>query len=246
LSNDNFSPFTETGEGMRFSKSFNLIIIGELFALVAITGAMAAEAIIGGVSINLPPAGFCELATNNPSDSNLLIKIGGPVAQSGNKLLSMSAECQQLADWRARKRPVLDDYGQYQTPIGQMDQLVAAPDAAVRQTCAELRKNGDQIVSDQTPDIKAHVEETLKPVKMNEQRFIGVLAEDQTACYAGLIQKIQTEAGADKTQIVLIAITVVKSKQIFAYRMAVYTGSDAVTALLAKFKGTVAARYAAN
>jgi hypothetical protein len=33
---------------MHFSKSINLILIGELFALVATTGAMAAEAIIGG------------------------------------------------------------------------------------------------------------------------------------------------------------------------------------------------------
>jgi hypothetical protein len=231
---------------MHFSKSINLILIGELFTLVATTGAMAAEAIIGGVSINLPPAGFCELAANNPSDNNLLTKIGGLVAQGGNKMLSMSAECQQLADWRANKRPVLDDYGQYQTPIGQMDQLVASPDTMIRQTCAELRTNGDQIVSNQAPDIKARVEETLKTVKMNEQRFIGVLAEDQTACYAGLIQKMRTETGADKTQIILIAITVVKNKQIFAYRMAVYTDSDAVTALLAKFKGTVAALYGAN
>jgi len=172
--------------------------------------------------------------------------IEGLVAQSGNKLLSMSADCQQLADWRASKRPFLDDYGQYQTLVSQMDQLVASPEAAIRDACATFRTQGNQIVSDTTPDAQAAIAKALKTVRMNSASFAGVLAEDPTACYAGEIQKLQTDKGTEKTQIVLIAVTIIKNKYIYVYRMAVYTDSDAVTALLEKFKDTVAALYAAN
>ncbi len=208
---------------------------------------MAADAIIGGVSINLPPpAGFCELSASNPADNRMVTTIGGLVAKAGNKLLNMSADCQQLADWRAHKRNYLDDYGQYQAPTSQMEQLVASPEASIKQTCDTLRTQGSKIVANQAPDLKARIEETLKKVKMNEVSFMGVLAEDANACYAGQLQKLQTETGTEKTQIVLIAVAVVKSKNIFVYRMIVYKGPDTATNLLAAFKDTIAALYAAN
>ena len=81
-------------------------------------------------------------------------------------------------------------------------------------------------MAQQAPDLKARIEETLKKVKMNEVSFIGVLAEDANACYAGQLQKLQTETGTEKTQIVLIAVAVVKNKNIFVYRMTVYKGPE--------------------
>lgn len=233
--------------GLQFSKSINLNLIGALFALTATTGAMAAEAIIGGVSINLPPpASFCELSARNPSDNKVLTSTGELLGKAGNKLLGMSADCQQLADWRANRRSFLDDYGEYQTPSGAMDQLVASPEATIRQTCADLRTQGAQIASDQTPGMKSAFENTLKNIRLNETKFVGVFAEDQAACYAGLITKIQTDKGTEKTQIVLFAVTVVQNKIILIYRFAVYTDSGTATTLLTKLKGTVAALYAAN
>jgi hypothetical protein len=213
----------------------------------AATGAMAADAVIGGVSIKLPPpTGFCELSASNPADKRMVTTIGELVGKAGNKLLNMSADCQQLADWRSQKRTLLDDYSQYQTPTGQMDQLVASPAATIKDTCATLRTQGSEITANQLPDLKARIEETLKTVKMNEVRFIGVLAEDADACYAGQLQKMHTESGTEKTQIVLIAVAVVKNKNIFAYRMTVYKGQDTAANLLGPFKGTIAALYAAN
>jgi len=213
----------------------------------AAPAAMAADAVIGGVSIKMPaPRGFCELSASNPADKRMVTTVGGLVEKAGNKLLVMSADCQQLADWRASKRDLLDDYAQYQTPIADMDKLVASPEASIKETCADLRKRGDEITANQLPDLKARIEETLKKVKMNEVRFLGVLAEDADACYAGQLQKLHTEAGTDKTQIVLIAIAVVKNKNIFGYRMTVYKGPDTAANLLGPFKATIGALDAAN
>jgi hypothetical protein len=99
----------------------------------------------------------------------------------------------------------------------------------VKQTCAALRAQGDKMLAEQAPDIKSRVESALEKVKISETRFVGVLAESTAACYGGLIQKLQTEAGTDKTQLTVSAATNVKNKSIFVYRMAVYATSDTVT-----------------
>jgi hypothetical protein len=165
------------------------------------------------------------------------------LAKSGNKLLSMSADCRQLTDWRSGKRQLLDDYAQYQTPIAGMDQ---PPSETVAQTCTTLRNEGNKILANQMPDIKARVESTLSKIKMNETSFLGVLGEEGNACYAGLVQRIHTEAGTDKTQITAFAISTIKNRSIFTYRFAVYQTADTVNVVLAKIKKDVAALLGAN
>jgi hypothetical protein len=215
-----------------------------LILAAAAPGAVAVQTTIGGVAVTLPPpGGFCELSEINPSDKRMVTTLTGLLEKSGNKLLSMSADCGQLADWRTGKRKLLDDYAQYQTAIASMNQ---PPSETVEETCTTLRAEGNKILANQMPDIKARVESTLKEIKMNATTFIGVLAEDSGACYAGLIQKIHTEAGTDKTQITAFAITIIKDRSIFVYRFAVYQNADTVNVVLAKLKNDVAALLAVN
>jgi hypothetical protein len=214
-------------------------------ALAAATSAtMAAEATIGSVSVHLPPpAGFCDMTERDPSDKRMIATLTDLLAKSGNKLLGMSADCRQLADWHTGKRQLLDDYAQYQTPLSTLDK---PPSESVAQTCATLRAEGEKILSNQMPDVKARVESTLKQIKINETSFIGVLAEDPAACYAGLVQKIRTEVGTDKTQVTLFAVTILKDRSVFAYRFAVYASANTVNGVLAKLKTDIAALNAAN
>ena len=73
-----------------------------------------------------------------------------------------------------------------------------------------------------------------------------MLGEDNDACYAGLIQKIHTEANTDKTQITAFAISLVKDKSVFIHRFAVFRNAQTVDATLRKIKIDVAALIAAN
>jgi hypothetical protein len=215
-----------------------------LLVLAPASSAIGGQASMGDVSVNFPPpARFCELADKDPSDKRMLSIVGGLLEQSGNKLLSMSADCKQLTDWRAGRRRLLDDYAQYQASLALIDKPPSEP---IQQTCATLRAEGNKIVSNEMPDLKARVESALKNVKLNQTTFIGVLAEDPSACYAGLIQQIQTEPGKNKTQLSLFAVTAVKNRTVFVYRFRVHTGSDSVIDGLAKLKNDVAAFYAAN
>jgi hypothetical protein len=171
----------------------------------------------------------------------MLTVIGELVTKVGNKLLVMSANCKQLAEWRTRKRPLLDDFAQYQTPTSD-----SPPAETVAQTCATLRAQGAEITSKQEPDIKANIERALKNVKLNETRFIGILAEDPGACYGGLLQKLHTEVGTDKVQLTVFATTIVRNRSHFVYRMAVYANSGSVDRALGALKVNVAAFLNAN
>jgi len=215
-----------------------------LLVAAAAASALAAQANLGGVSIALPtPSGFCELSESNNSDKRMITTLTGLLEKSGNKLLGMSADCRQLRDWHSGKRQLLDDYAQYQTPIGSIDK---PPSETVAETCKTLRDEGNKILANQLPDIKARVETTLKSVKMNETIFIGVLAEEANACYAGLVQKIHTEAGTDKTQITVFAVSTIKDKSVFTYRFSVYKNPQTADVVLGKIKGDVAALLSAN
>jgi hypothetical protein len=195
---------------------------------------------LDGVPVNLPvPAGFCDLTENEPADKRMLDMLRGLVGKSGNFLLGMYADCEQLFDWRDNKRALLDDYAQYQA------QIVPTPEP-VHQTCATMRNQGDKILGDQLPDIKARVESTLSNVKVNQTSLIGVLAEDSNACYAAMLQKMRTEVNTDKTQVIVFAIMLVKGIPLFLYRFSEYRRWDTFNALVTNVKGDVAAVIAAN
>lgn len=218
------------------------ILLGTAFA------ALAKEVKIGDASIALTmPAGYCELDGKNAADTRVLTATEKLVAGGGNQLLAFSAECEQLSDWRAGKRRLLDNFAQYQTRVSLIDKpLPVPPTEVVKQICAAGRTQGEKIVSVLAPDIHARIEETLRRVKMNETRFLGVLDEDSTACYAALLQKLQTEIGTDKAQIAVFATTIVKGKFVYFYLFAPYAGAETVNATLTKVKSNVAALVGGN
>jgi hypothetical protein len=203
---------------------------------------MAAQAKVEGVSIALPvPAGFCELSSGNPTDQRMLETIAHSLAKArGNQLLAMSADCRQLADWRDGRR-LLGDYGQYQAP-----RVASANDETFRQTCAALRSEGGRSFTNLKNDAKTRTEDSVRQMKVNEQRFAGFLGEDPTACYIALLQKLKAEEGPDITQLTVLAFTMVKGKFLFVNRSAPYANADSIAETLAKLKLTIAALQEAN
>jgi hypothetical protein len=218
------------------------------FILAGVHMTVAKEVKVGETSVNLPPpAGFCELDEQKSADARLLKSIGDLARGGGNELFAMDADCEQLSDWRTGKRRLLDDFAQYQTSASMIDKLQpAAAEDAIKPVCATLRAQGEKLLSGALPDIRSKIEATALKIKLNESGFIGVLAEDSTACYAALLQKLLTQFGTEKTQVALFATTVVKRKMIFYYLFSPYVSVDTVTAMVALHKKNVAALLAAN
>jgi hypothetical protein len=214
-----------------------------LFA-VAMAPALAGSAKVGSATISLPaPKGFCELsATSDPSEKRTLTLVGEIAKGVGNRLLGMSADCQQLTAWDAGQRKLMDDLASYQSRV----ELEDKPQPPIKETCATLRSKGDQITKDSFQEIKDNLQQVVRKLTYDSISFAGVLDEDANACYAAALQKIHTEIGTEKVLLTEWATTLVKAQTIYVYRTGVYSGSNTSSELLAKLKETVAAFYAAN
>ena len=200
---------------------------------------------IGAVTIVLPvPSGYCELEQAQPSDARMIDGLRRALAGQ-NELLAISADCGQLNGWRAGTRPLLDDYVQVQTLISARDATIPRAEG-IKQICAPLRTEGEKLFAGVTTDVKTRMETAFKDVKVNEMRFLGVLAEDASGCYFALLQKLRTEAGTDKTQVTVGTATIVKGKLVYYYSYAPYVNADTVTAMLTRHQSNVAALLAAN
>ena len=154
-------------------------LLASLFSLPC----QAKEAKIGEASITLTvPAGQCELDPKQPGDARMLQVTEGALTGVGNRLLGFYADCKQLTDWRTGKRPLLEDFAQYQTLIAAADAPApAAPEETIRQFCSDQRQQGEKAMSGLAPDIKARIEEAVRGVTVNQMRFLGVVAEENLA-----------------------------------------------------------------
>ncbi len=208
----------------------------------------AKEARIGEAAVTLTtPAGQCELDPTQPGDARMLEVTGRAISGVGNQLLGFYADCKQLTDWRTGKRPLLEDFSQYQTLASAANSPAPpAPEATIKEICSHQRKEGEKLMTSVTPDMKARVEEAVRGVTVNQTRFLGVVGEEPGVCYSAMAQRIKAETGKDVTLIAVFATTYIKGKIVYYYLYSPYRSTQTVSSLLAKHKLNVAALLQAN
>ena len=213
--------------------------------IVTTYAATARDAKIGAVTVDLmAPQGYCELVESNASDARTLNAIR-TVLGSQTDLLAMYADCAQHDGWRGGTRPLLDDFVQYQA-IASLKNANLEAAGAIAEACKTIRAQAGQSMSETLAEFNKRAALVLNGVKFNETKFLGVAAEDDTACYAALLQKLTTEVGTEKTQAILLAITVAKARAVHYVMYTPYAGADMITRMLARHKINVAAFLAAN
>ncbi|HXW26441.1 MAG TPA: hypothetical protein VEK73_16980 [Xanthobacteraceae bacterium] len=216
-------------------------ISAALILAVGVSGASGLEALIGDAFVTLPPpAGFCELTPRYEFDGRTVAIASAYLKGDGIRLLAMSADCDQLAEARKGRRRQVDDVAQYQ--VQTLDEKTP-PVFSIARMCSILRLQSKSPVG---TDINARLAGTLEKIKVNEIGFIGVIAEDENACYSATVHKAWTEAGTEKVLAGLHAATIISNRAIGVRRYAVYQNPDTIGAILAKLKGDVAALIAAN
>jgi hypothetical protein len=193
------------------------------------------EVKIGDTSIILvAPSGQCELREDRPDEAEVVNVIRYPMRL--NELLAVYADCRRLADNRSGKKSALGDMADYMVPKEAMN-MQMPPDAA-KYLCAEMSKGMGMT---ELRNVQSRVKEVLKGIEVGEPRSLGVVAEDETACYTAMVQKIE----ADLTM-VLMASLVVRGKLLYYYLSSSYVSDATVQTLLAKHKNNVAAVLRAN
>ena len=216
------------------------LTLAALFLAVSVSGALGLAAMIGDTFVKLPPpAGFCELTPSHEFDGRTVAAVSAYMASDGIKLLAMSADCNQLAEAREGKRQ-LDDVAAYLVENSDMKMPTPFSVASKCSTCALRRK------SPVGTDVDARLASAVEKVKVSTADSIGVIAEDDNACYTATLTKKRTDAGTQKVLVVLQANAVIRTKAILVHRQAVYQNPDAIKAVLPKLKSDVAAFVAAN
>jgi hypothetical protein len=200
---------------------------------------------IGGATIALsPPTGYCALDRSVPVHRQLIEAVERIVATTNRVLLSF-ADCGQLEEYTDRRRVVLDDFGQYMTPL-RAGRAEVDPAAFSQQMTELLKSQGAQLVEGASALVRRRVEAMRTGVRMGENRMIGVLRTDQRASYLGVVQNLALPGGASKIQLGVVAFGLLKQRVVTLNLYTRFEGSAANEETLARLLGVSAATYAAT
>jgi hypothetical protein len=188
---------------------------------------------IGKTQVGLVlPDGHCELDPGEPADARIMSSIRGAIAGS-NELVASFANCDELKGWRAGIYLTLDHFGQYMTLLQTLNQEIDMPrPAMITEICKQMRAatpaENEAIVA------KAgnRLEVIMEGIKVNEQKMLGVVDEDEFGCYSALFQRMQAEVGGEKQIAGVFTTTFVKGKIVYLNLYAPFTGSETVQELL--------------
>ena len=168
---------------------------------------------VGGTAVRLAlPAGHCALERRNSVDRQVIQNIER-VVRGSNRVLVAFVECGQRAEMRAGRRAVLDDYGQYMTPVrgGRVDM---APAAFAQRMTEELKSKGAELIQGAEADTRERIAGMKLGVRMGESRILGVLRTDERASYLGLVQNLSLPDGSAKLQVGVSAFGLQKHRMV--------------------------------
>jgi hypothetical protein len=225
-------------------------VLALLLAAVATpAGAQTVAVQIDGVSITLTfPAGHCPLERAHAAD-RLLIETVEKVVVASNRVLASFAECAQRDEYRAGRRQVLDDYGQYMSPLRGGQTPLPAPEFA-RQMTQIFQQQGAQLMQGAEADTRERIGTLKLGIRLGENRLLGVLRTDERASYIGLVQNLGLPDGSTKLQVGVAAFGVVRQRVVSLNMYTPFaegpTGAEATLKLLEKSTQTFGETTDAN
>ena len=168
---------------------------------------------------------------------------------ASNRVLASFAECGQRAEYRARKRQVLDDYGQYMTPL-RGNRVNLAPADFARQMTDVFKQQGAELMQGAEADTRERIGALKLGIRMGENKMLGVLRTDERASYIGLVQNLGLPDGSTKLQVGVAAFGVLKQRIVSLNNYSRFeegaAGAEAAVKLLEKSAQTYAATGSAN
>jgi hypothetical protein len=222
-----------------------MIIRIAALALIGVGSAsFAQEARIGSTSINLTaPRDQCALSNEKGEEARVVANLRELLA-GRNQLLATYADCGELAQFRSGKLEGFDNFATYVTPTDILNAVVPAD--VLRKVCTGMRAKTDLDLAAIVQNRSVDMERLFQGVKINEIKFLGVLAEEPSICYTGQVQKLARASGVEKVQIAISTTLWLKQKLITYNLNAPYRSSDTISNLLSKHILNVTTLIAAN
>lgn len=173
---------------------------------------------VGGRVVRLLlPKGQCRLDQRQPFDAAVINTVLRSLA-GANELLMYVANCDDLLAARTGRALNLFDFSQAQ--VGRdfrRRDLRGQESAAAREICQSYRTAGDQL-QQELGTADQRVARIRGGLAANETKSLGVLGEDEVACYSGIINRAQEQNGDVRLTVSIFANVVLNGRLIYLYR----------------------------
>ena len=223
------------------------LLVGALVVGLFTSAARAETPTLGGRTVILePPAGYCALDPARQDEADL-IAFNEKMQQPRNHLVMQLADCGELADFRAGKRPSFDRYGQYFVPVtdGAVQPVTGFTRASyLEEGARELPKlDSGALVDEITAKLRAGAGSDVTGM-----HFLGVLKQDEAGLYLGIaVGKVSVgDQTASAGAIGVVGLTLVNEIPVSLGLYQANVGAEAVPDLLAKVQQTLASIVQAN
>ena len=195
--------------------------------------------LVGPDQVSIPlPIGHCILQEHNSVHYRLL-KYLKDANEGLNKLLYVSADCEQLRNWELG-RVLLNDFTNVVAPIHIIDKKIdIRSDQYVSMMKKMYAEQGMEIFEKKVgswEDKANHLLKEFGRTKIDETKLLGILSSDRNALYLGMIQNLTTETGGSKIQAGVVALLSVNGKIISMNLYTEYRGTATVNQLLNEVK----------
>jgi hypothetical protein len=214
-----------------------------------VTFADAAEVTrpVGGVQVNFPILnGHCLTENSNAHDAIFINRMATLLRNAKNRLIVLSMDCGRQRTWRDGDEGNIYDYSSYYIPETYETKTLEGNKVAIRKAlCNDMRKQGDATLAP-IKDMVANAEKELKDnISVSSTKMIGVVGEDQHACYSALLVGVHTPTDNILMSALIIA-TVVRGKPIFSAIYHEYKGPETTQKSLEEAKSLAAVFDARN
>jgi hypothetical protein len=215
----------------------------------AVTFADAAEVTrpVGGVKVTFPILdGHCLTEDSNPRDAIFINRMSTLLRNANSRLIVLSMDCDRQRTWRNGDEGNIYDYSSYYIPMAHETQTLKGSKGTLRKgLCNSMRKQGDATLAIKDSVAKA-AEELNTNAAVNSTKMIGVVGEDQHACYSVLLVGVRTADNENIVMSAFIIATVVRGKPIFSAIYHEYKGPETTRGSLEEAKSLAAVFDARN
>jgi hypothetical protein len=216
-----------------------------IFAALVVPALSQTTVTLGDTSLRLlTPPGFCQLVDSDVTDRRLLSLMREQIRP--NQLLAVFADCAQLTNLRTGRIPHLDDVFYYAASETMTKPGARATEKSLGEFCDFVRAEGDKLFPSAISEPTARLEKALEGVKVNESRLLGVMKQEAGACYWGMLQGLQAQAGSSKTNLTISAIMLLKDKQVTGIAVSRFVDKRTSDQMLSKHTAIVAKNRSAN
>jgi hypothetical protein len=195
-----------------------------------------------GVALPLPQ-GHCPMSEQQPAEREI-IELTRQINQGRNFVMAMFADCGELESLRGEGR-ALDNYGGYLAPISAGTEPLAMPRGQFLAAIAKAFAQQDPVAAIED-EMRERVERADLALEVGEMAGLGLIHQDDTAVYTGVIQSLVMEDGSSERVVAITGITLVQGHPVSVNLFAPFRDSATVETLLVAQRQNLARFVAAN